>query len=703
MRLPFRWLVTAFVLTLSFLVTQTVQAADSADLSGSWKGEIAVPGSPLEFDIDFKKSGDVWSGDISIPIQATKDFALADVMASGDEISFAMPGVPGDPAFSGKLSEDGETISGDFTQGGGIIPFTMTRGDDRVALAKASLEGFAEFADETRQAWNATGLAIGIVVDGEVVFAEGFGYRDAETKKPVTSKTLFAIGSTTKAFTSLTLGTLVDQGKLDWDKPLINYLPKFQLYDDYATTHITPRDLVTHRSGLPRHDLAWYNNKTWSRDELVRRLRFYEPTKELREKFQYNNMMFLTAGYLGGQLTGGTWEQAVQKRIFDPLDMRYSNFSVEDSKKTNDFAYPYREKDDVVSRIPFRNIDNVGPAGSINSNVEDMLKWVRLHLGDGTFSGKKIINQATLDELHNPQIVMGRPATRPELSSPSYAMGWMVRNYRGHRLVEHGGGIDGFITTVAFYPDDGVGIVAFTNSETGLPTLVRRHAIDRILGLDPIDWQGEANAKWVEGKKHQKEAEKNKDKFRHEKTAPSHELEAYAGTYAHPGYGEAAMTIVGNALTLTYNDITTPFEHWHYDVFNGLENKDDPTFEDFRIQFRSNMKGDIAELRMPLEGTLDPIVFEKKADSRMYDPKYLKRFVGVYTLATQEVTISIQGNVLTAIVPGQPTYTLDPTGTDEFDLRGIVGFSVRFVGGKGGATSAWFNQPNGVFEAKRKD
>jgi len=332
-----------------------------------------------------------------------------------------------------------------------------------------------------------------------------------------------------------------------------------------------------------------------------------------------------------------------------------------------------------------------------------MLTWVRLHLGDGTFSGKRIIAKSTLDELHKPQIVMGVSATRPELSAPMYAMGWMVREYRGHRIVEHGGAIDGFRSAVAFYPDDGIGIVAFTNSETGLGTLMRRHAIDRILGLEPIDWSGDAHKKWVIAKDAQAEADAHKDKFRHEGTSTSHPLDAYSGTYNNPGYGNVRVEVDGDRLVLTYNDITTSFEHWHYDVFNGLENKDDPTFEDMRIQFRSNMKGDIAELLMPFELALDPISFQKQSDPRMYDPAYLKRFVGVYALSAQEVTVAFQGDVLTVTVPGQPVFTLVPAGTDEFQLKGLTGFSVRFSGGAGGAMSAWFNQPNGVFEAKRKE
>lgn len=692
---------TCVLLALT-LVPSLARADGSVDVSGSWSGEIAAPGSPIKFDIDFKRGSDGWTADISIPAQGANDVDLSDVVVSGKRVSFVMPGVPGTPTFDGTLHDSGDEIAGDFTQGGGKLTFHMVRGQDRIAGAAVALDGFDAFVDQAREAWNAPGIAIGIVVDDTVVLSKGYGVRDIESKKPVTDKTLFAIGSATKAFTAMTLATLVDEGVLDWDEPVINYLPNFQLYDDYATTHISPRDLVTHRSGLPRHDLAWYNNHRMTRAELVDHLRYFEPTLELREKFQYNNMMFVTAGYLAGQLTGGTWEDAVRARILNPLGMSATNFAVSESQKSLDYAAPHREKDDMVTRIPFRDITTVGPAGSINSSVEDMLKWVRLHLGAGTFEKKALLTASVMEELHKPQMVMGRSATRRELSAPTYAMGWMVREYRGHRVVEHGGAIDGFISSVAFYPDDGIGIVAFTNSKTALPTLMRRHAIDRLLDLEPIDWHGEAHAEWMESKKMSREAEERKDMFRHVDAPPSHPLDAFAGTYTHPGYGDVVVVVKQEGLELTYNDITTPFEPWHYNVFNGLENKDDPTFEGFRIQFRSNMKGDISELLAPFEPTLDPIVFEKKADPRMYDADYLARFEGVYSLPPQEVTVAVQGHVLTVHVPGQQTFTLEPAETDEFDLKGIAGYSVRFAVGDDGAMSAWFSQPNGVFEAKRR-
>ena len=175
------------------------------------------------------------------------------------------------------------------------------------------------------------------------------------------------------------LGVLVDQGKLDWDKPVRNYLPDFQLMDQFATERMTPRDLVTHRSGLPRHDRMWYNSP-FTRQEIYERLRYLEPNKDFRTTFQYQNLMFMTAGYLAAHVADMAWEDHVRKVIFEPLGMSRSNFSVNDRQKSSDYSLPYTLVKEQIHEMPFRNIDTIGPAGSINSNVEDMAKYVIMHL-----------------------------------------------------------------------------------------------------------------------------------------------------------------------------------------------------------------------------------------------------------------------------------------------------------------------------------
>lgn len=679
--------------------------APSGNIAGHWAGAIQVPGTELKIDIDFRQGASGWEGDISIPAQGAKDLVLAKINVDGAAVGFELPGVPGSPTFSGKLADDGKSISGDFTQGGQTFPFNLTTSLGGAVKAKDALAGFDEWVEQALSDWKVPGLALGIVVDGEVVLAKGYGKRIVEKDLPVTSKTLFAIGSSTKAFTAFALGTQVDEGKLEWDKPVINYLPAFRLHDDHATTHITPRDLVTHRSGLPRHDLAWYNNTTITRAEMVSRLPYYLPNEDLRGKFQYNNMMFLAAGYLVGELDHKSWEDSIRARILGPLEMNATNFSVNDSQKSADFALPYEYKDEKVIPMKFRNIDNVGPAGSINSNIEDMTHWLAVQLGKGAYKGKKLINEATLTDMHISHMAMATPPDpeAPDVAPPSYGMGWFIQPYRGHYYVHHGGAIDGFITLVSFFPNDGIGIVAFVNlNGNRLPIYVTRHAADRLLGLEPRDWSGRALAKWKAGEETGKEAEKKKDMFRHPDTKPSHALADYAAEYRDPGYGIAKVEVKGEQLVLTYNEIVTPLEHWHYDVFNGLENPEDHTFENLRIQFLTNLKGDVDRLAIPLEPSVREIVFERLPDAKMSDPAYLQRFTGDYELATQVVKVGVQGNRLTLAVPGQPQYELIPDRNDEFNLKGLNGYSVRFSADKEGSITAFFNQPEGVYELKRQ-
>jgi CubicO group peptidase (beta-lactamase class C family) len=282
----------------------------------------------------------------------------------------------------------------------------LTGTTDSVWASKKNIEfkGFDKFVNKQMDEWKVPGLAICILKDGKLIFSEGFGFRDIEKELPVTSNTLFAIGSCTKAFTATAMGILVDEGKLDWDTPVQTYLPQFRLDDTFASERMTPRDLVCHRSGLPRHDMVWYNSEA-SREELLNRLQYLKPSKDFRTTYQYQNLMFLTAGYMVGKITGTGWEKFIRTRLFDPLGMTDSNLSVELSKNSSDFAFPYIKKNGASIKIPFRNIDTMGPAGSINSSVTDMANWLLLNLSKGKIGDQQIISENSLLEIHSPQMI----------------------------------------------------------------------------------------------------------------------------------------------------------------------------------------------------------------------------------------------------------------------------------------------------------
>jgi CubicO group peptidase (beta-lactamase class C family) len=694
-----------FVIT-AFLASAGPSAAASAppqDLAGRWEGTIDVLGTKLTVDLDFaKKTDGAWTGDITIPAQGAKDLPLEGIKIDGAEVAFAIAGVPGNPTFRGQISADGAMITGTMTQGAGAFPFELKRGEDPVAKVRKALEGFDELVAKSLSQLKVPGAAVAVVKDREVILAKGYGFRDVEGKLPMTADTLLAIGSSTKAFTAYALGTLVDQGRIEWDKPVRAYIPWFRLYDAQAGERLTPRDLVTHRSGLPRHDLLWYNNSTATRERLVRSLAYLPPTADLREKWQYNNLMFLTAGYLVETMTGNSWEDSVRTLVFAPLGMVRSNFSVVESQKDKDFALPYAERDGKLTKIPFRDITLVGPAGSINSSVNEMSRWVSVHVNGGKLGDTRVIGAATLADLHKPYMTTGNVSTRPDITAADYALGWFVDNYRGHGRVHHGGNIDGFSAMVSLWPNDGLGFVVLTNkSGTGLPELLIRTAADRILGLEAVDWIGDAAKQQAEGEAVGKKAEEKKATRRRPGTAPAHKLEEYAGDYSHPGYGGLKVTLAAGQLGFVYNGIATPLAHWHYETFNGGKT-DDPTFKDMKLNFQTDVNGNVVGVAVPLESTLEAIYFAKRPDARLSDPAYLKTLAGSYTLAPQTVTVALRGSVLTLSVPGQPVYDLVPEVGGEFSFKTVKAIRIRFLeDAKGNATGLEIIQPSGVYEYKR--
>ncbi len=504
------------------------------------------------------------------------------------------------------------------------------------------------------------------------------------------------------------MGILVDEGKLEWDRPLRDYLPTFKLYDHLASERMTPRDLITHRSGLPRHDLMWYNS-AFTRQEIFDRLQYLTPSKDFRTYFQYQNLMYMTAGYLVGELAGSSWEKFVQERILGPLGMTASNFSVRESQQASDFALPYTKKDDEVKEIPFRNIDAVGPAGSINSSVTDMANWLLLHLGQGRYKERQIISKGNLSQMHTPQMVI-QEAVRSsavfskydELGHESYGLGWFVQPYRGQNLIHHGGHIDGFSALASFMPQRGIGVVVLTNLGGHLlPTIVTYNVYDRLLGLDEVSWRQrikEEVDKLVEA------AAKAKEKSatdRQLETHPSHRLEDYTGEFVHPGYGVIAIVMKDDRLEVTYSSMPFPLEHYHYDIF-------EMTYELFdmrmKVSFFTDVKGNISRLSIPMEPAVEEAVFARIPERCLTEKSFLERFTGEYELFDKSVIVSLKGeNTLVLSIPHQPDYELAPYQGAEFTLKGLHGFSVEFKHDETGVvTEAVFTQPNAVFTARKK-
>ncbi len=569
---------------------------------------------------------------------------------------------------------------------------------------KAPLDGFDAFVDEMLVDRKVPGLAIAIVQDGKVIHSKGYGLRNADKKLPATSQTLFAIGSISKSFTCTVLGILADQGKLDWDKPVREYLPDFRVYDASATERMTPRDLVTHRSGLPRHDAIWYGS-TLTRKQMYDRLRYLEPSKDFRSTWQYNNLMFMTAGYLAGRLADVSWEELVRQKIFVPLGMKNSNFSVTASQKTADFALPYQKVKEEVKEVPFRNLDEIGPAGSINSSVEEMAQYVLLHLNKGKFGDKQILSENNANQMQSPQMVVPvGPISYPELGHSSYGMGWMISTYRGHKVVQHGGGIDGFTALLTFLPQDKFGMIVLSNmGGNAVPGLVTNNVMDRLLGLDQITWNQRFKEREKKGEAAAEEAKKKALTARKFGTKPSHDLKDYAGDYEHTAYGAAKIEVDKEDLKLVYNSFSVPLKHYHYDYFEVPEQPAVP-ISNMKVGFLINVKGEIDSLTLPIEPSVKPIVFTRLPEKAMLEKGFLQSFVGEYTFGAVTGKVELKDEkTLTLTVPGQPTYELAPTRGLSFDLKGLSGFSVEFKKDESGKVVEMVShQPNGSFAAKRK-
>ena len=476
----------------------------------------------------------------------------------------------------------------------------------------AALAGFDELVSRVMAEWKVPGLAAAVVKDGAVVYAKGFGFRDLEQKLPVTPHTIFGIGSCSKAFTATAVGILVDEGKLEWDKPVRTYLPAFTLSDEIASEHVTPRDLLTHRTGLPRHDHVWIRS-TLTRQEMFDNLRTLEFSRDLRQIYQYNNLMVMTAGYLVGAVAGTSWESFVITRILNPLGMTETNFSTDDSQKADDFSQSYTLVKDRVEKFPFYNADALGPAGSVNSTVLDMARWVNLNLNKGKTAGTPgtaLISERRLAQIHSPQVVVPDELKYPELSYPMYAMGWRVNTYRGRPFISHGGAIMGFSAMVAFLPRDGIGLVLLNNLEDApVNSLLAYNVFDRLLGLDPVDWFTRVKDDIAKSRAESGKKAAEKDRDRKPDTSPSHPLEAYPGLYEHPAYGTITVRLENGLLKADYHQRIFEMEHYHYDVFRM---KNEWMDAEYKVVFALELQGNIHSLAVPFEPSVPAIVFIRK-------------------------------------------------------------------------------------------
>jgi CubicO group peptidase (beta-lactamase class C family) len=479
------------------------------------------------------------------------------------------------------------------------------------------------------------GFAVAIVDGNKNIYAKGFGYRDYENKISVDPNTLFAIGSCSKAFTSSILGQLRQEDKLSFDDSPIKYVPELKFYTHEMDNNIIIKDLMCHRTGLPRHDNSWYLFPTDSKDSLLFRVQFQEPFTGVRQQWYYNNFMFLVQGIIAERVTGKSWEDNIRERFFKPLIMTRSNVAIEEMEKCSNVAIGYELKNDsIISRMDYYRIAAMSPAGGINSSVNDMSNWLITWINKGKFNNQQILPETYINEAISSHIVVSGAlpdSEFPDVHLSNYGYAWNISSYKGHYRVEHGGSIDGFQAIVTFFPSDSIGLVVLANqNDSEVPRLVRNAIADRMLNAKKTDW-----SKWFTERKIKTEKQVQEDKsktisLKIENTLPTHNIQAYAGRYSHSGYGEFDINNKKDSLFAKFKLKTFYLRHLHYDVFEAFKvtksgiDTTDP--EPLRFNFITNDIGEISLVKIKIEQALDhPIEFKHKLNTSDVDKTILKR------------------------------------------------------------------------------
>lgn len=473
-----------------------------------------------------------------------------------------------------------------------------------------------EYVENELRIHNVPGIAIGVIKDGEQIMAEGFGYADIEKKTPISANTMFGIASCTKSFTSALVGMLVDEGKIEYDKPIIEYLPDFRLYDDYATKTCTIRDMLNHRTGLPGHDALWVDEI--DRAELYRRLRYVEPNAPIRTVTQYNNTVYTIIGYIVERITGESWHDLIRTRIFEPLGMNHSNTTIEELRKCDDIAEPHWRIDGKVRKIKNWDVSLGAPCAGINTCLNDFLKWIQFHLNNGKWEGKQIISEEVMKEMHTAAVPFQMWGWELDEVPPIafYCMGWFSDGYRGEDLVFHAGEIEGYCTMQAFLPKRNIGVVLMINNHNSsilIEQSIFYTILDNLLGFEPVNWSkifADKIGKW--GGFYLDEMVNMLPDPPVAGTAPSHDLEMYAGHYYNKGYGDFVIKVVDGQLVGVYRGTEQPMTHYHYDTFKVPNIKADVLVITAPLTFHINpFDGSISEFEIPLEPAVSPILFQR--------------------------------------------------------------------------------------------
>ncbi|GIU66584.1 penicillin-binding protein [Candidatus Phycosocius spiralis] len=476
---------------------------------------------------------------------------------------------------------------------------------------KNPLVGLDGKLDLARQQWRVPGLALGIVKDGMLIYAKGFGWADGAQTRMIHPDTLFGCASLTKAFTAASIALLVDEGKLDWDEPVTTYLPGFKVAGGLEYASLSLRDMLSHRTGLGSHDLVWYHNSLLTKADVMERMAYLPMLSPLRSSYHYTNLMYIVVGLVVERVTDQTWEDFIQARILKPLAMARTGFSPLSMVQDPDFAFGHTlDPLHLAKQIPLRPEDAIGPAGALYASVTQFSAWIALQLGRGVYQGQRLISQAQCDAMWEPLIPTGGQPDTPHFGRGFYGLGWRIDSYRGMRRVAHGGNLNGYSSRLTLFPDHHLGIIAFANLRgTPLPGHVSLDICDALLGLEPANWSENGLARRAI---HEAKAASLVPPTPIPLTSPSRSLSAFTGTYHHHGYGLWQVEMDDLGLRATYNDMPVRLQHWHYDVFKAKPlREDDIDLAMIGFSFLSNMAGHIGELQVEMDADFPPIAFKR--------------------------------------------------------------------------------------------
>lgn len=569
------------------------------------------------------------------------------------------------------------------------------------------LAGFDAWMDRVVADWNVPGIGVGVVVKDQLVLAQGYGYRDVGRKLPFTAATVVPIASNTKLFTATAMGFLVAEGKIEWDRPVKQFVPAIEFYNEQLNSQVTIRDMLAHRTGITRHDMIWYKSD-FTRAELFERIKYLEPKEPLRTTFLYNNMMYAGAGHIIQLLSGQAWEDFVRARLFQPLGMTSTVFTIDDMVKFDDHGVPYTERRDSneLYAIPYYSeAAGVGPAGSINSNIQDMSKWLIALLNGGRYAGREVIPAAAVKATLEPTLALPNTALEVrgfgELLNSAYGMGRWTGSYRGHLLAYHGGDINGFHSQVSCMPYDSLGVIVFVIGDHCLPlyNIISYNIYERLLGLDQTPWSQRLNEIRLKGKAAGQEARAQAGGGRIKDARPAHPLGDYTGEFEHPAYGVLKVSPGAGGLVFDFHKIHLPLSHFHYERFDTPDDEQDGKWS---VNFSTNPQGEVDKALMSLDE--NEVTFVRRVPAELVAAATLRPYAGSYATPTGgsfDVVLKEDGT-LGIEVPGQPFQALVPWRPRVFKVKEFSDVTFEFVTAGGRVTALKQIDPSGEYKFVRK-